>query len=186
MKANHYSAEDVANILRAEGFSDINKRTVNYYAFDKKMFDVQRTGKKCFTDRELDKIRAIRLLREYTNLTLDQIKQIINTHSLEEIKQFCINRVASIGEYYGYPANPHTASAWANACTTGTSLPSETSYTTSPTSRTFTAHLKINGQDYGTPLVSDSIDDLFDQIKGVAFKACCNQNKTSMEIKIDG
>lgn len=182
MKPNHYSAEDVANILRSEGFSDINKRTVNYYAFDKKMFDIQGTGKKCFTDRELDKIRAIRLLREHTNLTLDQIKQIINTRSLEEIKQFCINRVSNIREYYSYSTDTHAVSVWTNGCTASSTTP----YTASATSRTFTARLKINGQDHGTPLVSNSIDGLFDQIKEVAFKACCNQNKTSIEIKIDG
>lgn len=100
MDVNKYSADEVAKILRSEGH-DISKRTVNYYAFDKGMFEIKETGKNCFTDKELDKIRAIRLLRECTNLTLDQIRTVINQRSLQEISMMCAGRLHSISSSYG-------------------------------------------------------------------------------------
>ena len=83
---NRYSAEGVVRLLRSAGFN-INKRTVNYYAFDKKIIDVSETGKKCFTDVELDKIQAILLLRERTDFSLEEIKDIVNSSKLAEIKR---------------------------------------------------------------------------------------------------
>lgn len=99
-KKDKYSAEDVAKLLQSEGYSDVTRRTVNYYAFDKGMFPVQEAGKKCFSQREVDKIRAIRLLKEHTNMTLEQIKKVINEHSLDEIKEICVSRTLSISPYY--------------------------------------------------------------------------------------
>lgn len=97
-----YTAEEVSQILQKEGF-DITKRTVNYYAFEKNMFELSNTGKSCFTDVEIEKIKAIDLLREYTKFTLAQIKQIINTKSYEEIKKLCVERVAKIDpQHYSY------------------------------------------------------------------------------------
>lgn len=80
-----YTAKEVAEELQKEGYSDITTRTVNYYAFEKKMFDVPLTGKKCFTDREIEKIKAIKHLQKTTNFTLNQIKEIINTYDYGEI-----------------------------------------------------------------------------------------------------
>ncbi len=100
MEKKKYSAEEAAKILKSEGY-DISKRTVNYYAFDKKLFEVKETGKNCFTDEELDKIRGIRILQEYTNYTLNQIKEIINRYTLSEITKMCEGRLQSISYNYG-------------------------------------------------------------------------------------
>lgn len=108
MEKKKYSAEEVAKILQSEGY-DISKRTVNYYAFDKKLFEVKETGKNCFTDEELDKIRGIRILREYTNFTLNQIKEIINQYPLPEIMKMCESRLQSVS--YSYGGDCVTASA---------------------------------------------------------------------------
>ncbi len=108
MEKKKYSAEEVAKILQSEGY-DISKRTVNYYAFDKKLFEVKETGKNCFTDEELYKIRGIRILREYTNFTLYQIKEIINQYTLPEIMRMCEGRLQSVS--YSYGGDYITASA---------------------------------------------------------------------------
>lgn len=81
-----YSAKEVAELLRKEGLTDITSRTINYYAFDKKMFNINSVGKKCFTNIEIDKIKGIKKLQELTKFTLEQIKEIINKYSYEEIE----------------------------------------------------------------------------------------------------
>jgi DNA-binding transcriptional MerR regulator len=83
--ADRYTADEVARLLISAGF-DITKRTINYYTFEKKLFDVQE-GKKCFTNIEIDKIQAIVLLRERTDFSLEEIKEIINAYNLDEIKR---------------------------------------------------------------------------------------------------
>lgn len=65
------------------------------------MSEIKETGRNCFTDTEVDKIRAIRLLRECTNLTLNQIKKIINQRTLREITEICEGRLMSITSSYG-------------------------------------------------------------------------------------
>lgn len=95
MGKSKYSAQDIAGILQGEGY-DISKRTVNYYAFDKEMFKLKETGKNSFTEEELEKIKAIKLLQEYTAYTLEQIKEIINKHSLGEIRNLCASRATSL------------------------------------------------------------------------------------------
>lgn len=80
-----YTAKEVSEILSKEGFYDITPRTVNYYAFEKKMFEPIQTGKKCFSESEIEKIKSIKTLQESTNFTLDQIKEIINKYSYDEI-----------------------------------------------------------------------------------------------------
>jgi len=80
-----YTAKEVAQKLQNEGYSDITARTVNYYAFEKKMFEVSLTGKSCFTEREIEKIKAIKILQKTTNFTLEQIKEIINKYDYEDI-----------------------------------------------------------------------------------------------------
>lgn len=86
VKENRYTAEEVVRVLQSAGFN-INKRTVNYYAFDKKLFEVSETGKKSFTDIDVDKIQSILLMRERTNMSLEEIKSIVNSRSLTEIKR---------------------------------------------------------------------------------------------------
>lgn len=83
---NRYTAEEVARMLKSVGFK-ISKRVVNYLAFEKNMFELKVSGKKCFTDDEVDKIQAILLLQSRTELSMEEIKHLINTQSLEEIKR---------------------------------------------------------------------------------------------------
>lgn len=71
-----HSAEEVAGILRSAGY-EVTRRTVNYYAFEKKMFQPKGTGKKIFTREDIDRMQAILYLRERSSLTLDEIKKII-------------------------------------------------------------------------------------------------------------
>lgn len=99
-----YTAEEAAQALQAEGDGEISKRTVNYYAFEKSMFEVSATGKRCFTDADLDKIRAIRLLREHSSLTLQQIKTAIRDRSLNEIRASCFARIAESSQVYARPS----------------------------------------------------------------------------------
>jgi DNA-binding transcriptional MerR regulator len=80
-----YTAKEVAQKLQKEGYSDVTARTVNYYAFEKKMFEVSLTGKNCFTEKEIEKIKAIKKLQQTTNFTLEQIKEIINRYDYEDI-----------------------------------------------------------------------------------------------------
>lgn len=80
-----YTAKEVAQKLQNEGYSDVTARTVNYYAFEKKMFEVSLTGKSCFTEKEIEKIKAIKILQQTTNFTLEQIREIINKYDYEDI-----------------------------------------------------------------------------------------------------
>lgn len=80
-----YTAKEVAQNLQSEGYTDVTARTVNYYAFEKKMFDVSLTGKNCFTEKEIEKIKAIKKLQKTTNFTLEQIKEIINKYDYNDI-----------------------------------------------------------------------------------------------------
>ncbi|MBS3885749.1 MAG: MerR family transcriptional regulator [Dethiobacter sp.] len=96
MNERGYTAEEVAEILRAEGDASISKRTVNYYAFDKNMFEVSLGGKGIFSEGEINKLRGIRMLKECTNYSLEQIKKIINMQTLEDIKQLCLRRATEI------------------------------------------------------------------------------------------
>ena len=82
-----YTAQEVAEILRREGDSKITTRTVNYYAFEKNMFEVSGKGKGTFSAEDIEKIRAIRILQCCTNYTLAQIKEVIKTQRVGEILQ---------------------------------------------------------------------------------------------------
>lgn len=93
MDKKRYSASEVAQILTNEGYKDVSKRTVNYYAFDMNMFEMDSSGKKSFSEEDVDKIKAIRLLKLHTNYTLNQIKTIISQYSLDEVKNMCIKSV---------------------------------------------------------------------------------------------
>lgn len=88
MDAQYYTAEEVAGKLISAGFR-ITKRKVNYYAFEKKMFQPRGVGKKVFSPADIDKIQGIIYLREHSKLNLEEIKMIINEDkfALEEIKR---------------------------------------------------------------------------------------------------
>ncbi len=84
---NKFTAEDVARIMQSAGYN-VTKRTINYYAFDKKMFKPTGSGKKAFTANDMDKIQAILLLREKENLNLKEISRIVNREdfSFDDLK----------------------------------------------------------------------------------------------------
>lgn len=109
-----YSANDVEKILKNEGY-DVNKRTINYYAFDKKMFEVER-GKNCFTEVEIQKIKFIKDLQQYTSYNLEQIKKIINTYDENKIKEIIGTKIdkATI-QGYGSTAELIKSSALQNS-----------------------------------------------------------------------
>lgn len=86
-----YSANEVSEVLLQRGY-DINSRTINYYAYDKKMFELEK-GKKTFTEKEIQKIQFIKDLQQYTNYNLSQIKKIINNYSDEKIKDIISERI---------------------------------------------------------------------------------------------
>lgn len=95
-----YSAKEIAELLNKDGFMDVTSRTVNYYAFDKKMFEITSSGKKCFSEIELKKIKGIKKLQEATNFTLEQIKEVINKYSYEEIEaRFSPVSYRNVGEF---------------------------------------------------------------------------------------
>lgn len=95
-----YNADEVAKKLQEEGY-EINKRTVNYYAFEKKLFEVE-GGKNCFTDKEVKKIKYIKDLQQYTTYTLQQIKDIINRYTDEEIMDIIGDKLSKAHTHYGY------------------------------------------------------------------------------------
>lgn len=98
-----YTAKEVAELLQAEGDTTITSRTVNYYAFEKNMFKVSGVGKGCFTDEDVDKIRAIRLLQESDRgLTLEKIKEKINKYTINEIREICTRKAIEKLNVYGY------------------------------------------------------------------------------------
>jgi DNA-binding transcriptional MerR regulator len=88
MAEQYYTAEEVAGKLTSAGFR-ITKRKINYYAFEKKMFQPRGVGKKVFSPADIDKIQGIIYLREHSKLSLEQIKTIINedNFALDEIKR---------------------------------------------------------------------------------------------------
>ncbi len=81
-----YTASEAAEMLINMGISKASKRIVNYYAFEKNMFDVL-PGKRSFSDREMDKLQGIFLLKEKTDMSLDEIKKLINSKTLLEIQE---------------------------------------------------------------------------------------------------
>lgn len=91
---NSFSSKEVAEILKKDGYEKISDRTINYYAFEKSMFQVEKSGKKVFTQKEIDKIKGIRILREF-GYALNDIKEIINTKSLSEIESLCYSKLTS-------------------------------------------------------------------------------------------
>lgn len=172
MSEKTYTAKEVAEILQKEGHSDISKRTVNYYAFDKTMFDIKQTGKNCFAETEINKIRAIKLLQKHTNMTLNQIKTIVNTHSLDEIKQICLNRTLDTVKYYSQGNQRHASKVFyqIKANTKPDSIPKK-----------YTASLIVDGQYYNSDIQSDLLDDVFEELKKVVKK---HQQQQNILIKI--
>ncbi|MDW7730386.1 MAG: hypothetical protein SCJ94_10340 [Bacillota bacterium] len=100
MPKEYYSAEEVARKLASAGYV-ISKRKVNYYAFEKKLFQPEGSGKKVFSAADIDKIQGILYLREHSKLNLDKIKIVIDDKyfSLEEIKRRYSRPEASFQSY---------------------------------------------------------------------------------------
>ena len=73
----NYTAEEIVKKLKEEENYAISVRTLNFYAYDKKMFPNLSKGKSCFSDNELELLKRIKYLKENTSLTLDEIKECI-------------------------------------------------------------------------------------------------------------
>lgn len=100
MRQKNFTAQEIAEMLKEEGYLEISRRTIYYYVFEKNMFTVSGTGKAVFTDEDIDKIRAIYMLKKCTDYSLEQIKEIINTQSLNVIWQSCHSRTLSATSQY--------------------------------------------------------------------------------------
>lgn len=94
-----YSTSEVSEILKKRGY-DISSRSINYYVYDKKMFEVEK-GKKSFTESEIEKLILIKDLQQYTTFNLSKIKKIISNYSIEEIKEIIRSKIGS-AESKGY------------------------------------------------------------------------------------
>ena len=73
----NYTAETLVNKLREEEGISISVRTLNYYAYDKKMFPDLGKGKCVFTDREYEMLKRITYLKDKTSMSLDEIRDCI-------------------------------------------------------------------------------------------------------------
>ena len=82
----NYTAEELVNKLKQEENIAISVRTLNYYAYDKKMFPNLSKGKCSFTDEEYELLKRISYLKDKTSMTLDKIKDCI-TNEEEYSKQ---------------------------------------------------------------------------------------------------
>lgn len=94
-----YAVNDVSQILKNKGY-DISTRSINYYVYDKKMFDIEK-GKKSFTDLEIEKLMLIKDLQQYTTFNLSKIKKIISDYSIEEVREIISNKIQN-AENKGY------------------------------------------------------------------------------------
>lgn len=94
-----YSTSEVSEILKNRGY-DISSRSINYYVYDKKMFEVEK-GKKSFTENEIEKLILIKDLQQYTTFNLTKIKKIISDYSTEEIREIIRNKIGN-AESKGY------------------------------------------------------------------------------------
>lgn len=73
----NYTAESLVNKLREEEGVSISVRTLNYYAYDKKMFPDLGKGKCAFTDKEYEMLKRITYLKDKTSMSLDEIRDCI-------------------------------------------------------------------------------------------------------------
>lgn len=87
-----YSAKELATKLQNDGFN-ITTRTINYYVFEKKMFEISNSGRNVFTDTDYNKLKAILFLKENSNLSLEEIKNEILTKTYDEIVNSKVSNV---------------------------------------------------------------------------------------------
>ena len=73
----NYTADALIAKLKDEENIIISARTLNYYAYDKKMFPCLKKGKCSFTDEEYELLKRIAYLKDKTSMSLDQIKECI-------------------------------------------------------------------------------------------------------------
>lgn len=133
-----YSTNDIINKLKQEDDIDISARTINYYAYDKKMFPDLQKGKNCFSDREVELIKRIVYLKNRTSLSLDEIKDCIQDDykyllTTSEIVNTTLTEAATRGVPSNFAQTFSTASS-CNFCnssetiTCSNSLSSDTAY----------------------------------------------------------
>lgn len=82
-----YSAKEISEKLSKDGFPEMTQRKINYYIYDKKIFEVTNTGKSVFSEDDYCKLKTIALLKRHTNFSLEKIKELINTYTCEDIKK---------------------------------------------------------------------------------------------------
>ena len=73
-----YTAEEMVNKLHKEENVLISVRTLNYYAYDKKMFPNLKKGKSAYTDEEYEILKRIVYLKNKTAMSLDEIKSCVS------------------------------------------------------------------------------------------------------------
>lgn len=73
-----YTAEEMVNKLHKEENVLISVRTLNYYAYDKKMFPNLQKGKSAYTDEEYEILKRIVYLKNKTSMSLDEIKSCVS------------------------------------------------------------------------------------------------------------
>ena len=78
VKYMNYTAETLVNKLREDEGISISVRTLNYYAYDRKMFPNLGKGKCAFSDEEYKLLKRITYLKDKTSMSLDEIKDCIS------------------------------------------------------------------------------------------------------------
>lgn len=94
----NYTVTEVETLLKNKGYN-ISKRTINSYAFEKKILEVS-GGKKAFSDEDVKKLEYILDLKEYTNYTLKQIQKILKIYKNEEIEEIIKKNANNVSQKY--------------------------------------------------------------------------------------
>ena len=130
-----YSTNEVIDKLKKEDNIDITARTINYYAYDKKMFPDLQKGKNSFSDREVELIKRIVHLKNRTSLSLHEIKEWIqDDYKYLTTTSDIVNSAISEGMTRSVNASSHTFSTSASTALNGQSDVSFCNYCNSSSS----------------------------------------------------
>ena len=191
-----YSAKELATKLQNDGFN-ISTRTINYYVFEKKMFEISNSGRNVFTDNDYNKLKAILFLKENSNLSLEEIKNEISIKTYDEIVD---SKVSTVINTYtntftsSESLNPSVANStnFFRSCTTDTlfannvcitepdsvSTVSNCSTTTSYSDNVSNSSNGISLQSYANGIITTAKTPNFE-----ATKSCTIQTLPKKEIK---
>lgn len=87
-----YSTKEISEKLINDGFPEMTVRKINYYVFEKKMFQILGTGKNVFSDADYDKLKSIAFLRENSKYSLEEIKEKIQQHTFQELDNMFLTK----------------------------------------------------------------------------------------------